>query len=96
MMEHTVTFSLKHEPGSPEEQEFLNAAGELASIPKVRDYCIRRQTSPKNPHTFGISMTFGNADDFQEYSNHPMHTAFIEKRWLTEVSNFQEADFEVI
>ncbi len=96
MIEHTVSFSLNHEPGSPEEQEFLDDAAKLASIPKVRDYIIRRQTSPKNAHAFGIFMKFYNTADFQEYCDHPMHVAFIEKRWLTEVSDFQEADFEAL
>lgn len=96
MIEHTVTFSLKHEPGSPEEQEFLNVAAALSGIPKVRDYSIRRQTSAKNRHTFGISMKFDSPADFQEYSDHPMHTTFIEDHWLTEVSDFQEADFETL
>ncbi len=96
MIEHTVTFSLKHPTGSPQEQEFLDAAAELAAIPKVRDYSIRRQTSPKNAHTFGISMKFDSVADFKEYADHPMHTAFIEKYWLTEVTDFQEADFEAL
>ncbi len=96
MIEHTVTFSLNHEPGSLGEKEFLNEAATLASIPKVLDYIIRRQTSAKNAHAFGISMKFDNATDFQEYCDHPVHLGFIEKHWLTEVSDFQEADFEAL
>ena len=96
MIEHTVTFSLKHGADSPEEKEFLDAAAELSTIPKVSDFCIRRQISPKNSHEFGISMKFPNAAELQAYSNHPMHQAFIEERWLSEVSDFQEADFEAL
>ena len=94
MIEHTVTFSLKHASGSQEEQKFLNSATKLASISKASDFCIRRQTSPKNSHEFGISMKFDNTADFQNYCEHPIHQAFIDERWLTEVSDFQEADFE--
>ncbi len=45
MIEHTVTFRLVHPAGSPEEAAFLAAARELAAIPGVRDFVIKRQTS---------------------------------------------------
>lgn len=96
MIEHTVTFSLKHASGSQEEHEFLDAAAELSSIPKVNDFCIRRQISPKNSHEFGISMKFAKAAELQAYSEHPAHQSFIKERWLTEVSDFQESDFEAL
>ncbi len=96
MIEHTVTFSLKHSAGSREEKEFLDTAAKLSSIPKVSEFCIRRQISPKNPHDFGISMKFENATELQAYCDHPIHQAFIGEHWLTEVSDFQESDFEVL
>ena len=94
MLEHTVTFALVHSPDSPEEAAFLAAARELFSIPGVLNFQIRRQTSPKNPHRFGIRMDFATAADFQSYCDHPDHVAFVNERWLKEVSDFQEADFE--
>ncbi|MFT5131418.1 MAG: hypothetical protein ACI8W8_005054 [Rhodothermales bacterium] len=93
-MEHTVTFHLKHASGSSAEAEFLAAAAELAAIPGVEDFQIRRQVSPKNAHTFGMSMTFARDAYFQAYCSHPSHSEFVEKRWLAEVDDFQEADFE--
>lgn len=93
-IEHTVTFRLKHASGSKEERAFLNAAAELASIPSVQDFQIRRQTSPKNTHTFGISMRFDSAAAYQAYNDDPLHVRFVEQRWLNEVVDFQEADFE--
>ncbi len=93
-IEHTVTFRLQHAPKSPEETDFLNAAAKLAEIPGVQDYQIRRQTSPKNSHTFGISMWFSTAQEFVDYSEHPAHVEFVQNRWLKEVADFQEADFE--
>ena len=95
-MEHTVTFRLKHPAGSPKEADFLSAAEELAAIPGVNDFQIRRQVSPKNSHAFGISMHFDSDQDFQAYSKHPLHDAFVQERWIPEVEDFQESDFEVI
>ena len=95
-MEHTVTFRLKHPSGSPKEADFLSTAGELAGIPGVKDFHIRRQVSPKNSHTFGISIHFDSDEDFQAYSRHPLHVAFVRERWILEVEDFQESDFEVM
>ena len=93
-MEHTVTFRLKHPAGSPKEADFLSAAEELAGIPGVKDFRIRRQVSQKNSHTFGLSIHFDSDEDFRAYSNHPLHDAFVQERWITEVEDFQESDFK--
>ena len=95
-MEHTVTFRLKHSTGSPAETDFLSALAELAEIPGVKNFRIRRQVSPKNSHTFGLSIYFDSDEDFRAYSNHPLHDAFVQKRWITEVEDFQESDFEAM
>jgi len=94
VIEHTVTFLLKHASGSSEEQTFLDAAAALVNIPGVKDFAIRRQTSPKNKHTFGIAMRFDTQAEYQAYTNHSEHAAFVQKYWLNEVVDFQEADFE--
>ena len=94
MIEHTVTFRLKHAAGSKEEASFLDAATELMSIPGVQDFQLRRQTSPKNSHTFGISMRFDSAAQYQAYNDHPLHVRFVQQRWINEVVDFQESDFE--
>ena len=93
-IEHTVTFRLIHAPGSPKEAGFLNVAAELAAIPGVQQFQIRRQTSSKNPHTFGISMQFATHSEFLAYCEHPAHMDFVQQRWLSEVAEFLEADFE--
>lgn len=93
MIEHTVTFSLIHPAGSPEEADFLATAAELASIPAVTEFRIRRQVSPKLSHSFGISMLFATQRDYDAYNRDPRHLHFVEERWLAEVSDFQEADF---
>lgn len=96
MIEHTVTFSLIHPAGSREERDFLQAAAALAGIPGVLDFAIRRQISPKLDHDFGITMRFRLQTDYDAYSAHPSHTAFVEDRWLKEVSRFQESDFTAL
>lgn len=93
MIEHTVTFSLVHAPGSAGERDFLDTAAKLSSIPGVRDFRIRRQISEKHPHAFHISMHFDSREDYDAYNAHPAHTDFVQERWLEEVSDFQEADF---
>ena len=92
-MEHTVTFRLKHSTGSPAETDFRSALEALAEIPGVKNFRIR-QVSPKNSHTFGLSMHFDSDEDFRAYSNHPLHDAFVQERWITEVEDFQEFDFK--
>lgn len=93
MIEHTVTFRLKYPPGSLEEAFFLAAAAELARLPSVRDFAIRRQVSPQLDHTHGITMKFATQADYDAYSAHPDHVAFVQTRWLREVEAFQESDF---
>ena len=96
MIEHTVTFELKHARNSLKEQAFLDAAFALAQIPGVKDFAIRRQTSPKNNHRFGITMCFDSKSLYEAYSSHPKHEDFIQRFWLDSVISFQEADFESI
>ena len=93
MIEHTVTLRLKHPPGSPEEATFLAAAAELAHLPGVRDFAIRRQVSPHLDHTHGITMKFASQADYDTYTTHPDHLTFVQTRWLPEVAAFQESDF---
>ncbi len=93
MIEHTVTFSLAHASGSSEETNFLQTADKLKAIPGVLNYKIQRQVSEKHPHQFRITMAFATKSEYDGYCAHPLHMAFVEKRWLKEVSDFQEADF---
>ena len=94
MIRHTVVFKLKHAPGSEEEHAFLQAAKGLAKIPVVRNFESLRQTSKKNSYQFGLSMEFGNTQDYEIYNKHPDHVAFVQSRWLQEVSDFMEIDYE--
>lgn len=94
MIRHTVVFRLKHAPGSDAERDFLRAACELASIPGVQKFECLRQVSAKNPYSFGLSMEFDDAKAYALYSDHPDHTAFVQQRWIPEVAEFMEIDYE--
>jgi Stress responsive A/B Barrel Domain len=91
---HTVAFTPKHAPGSPEEADFLAAAARLAEIPGVDAFEILRETSPKNDYRFGISMEFAGRDAYAAYNEHPDHVRFVQERWLVEVQDFLEIDYE--
>jgi hypothetical protein len=96
MIRHTVAFRLKHAPGSEAERDFLRAACELVKIEGVQKFEYLRQTSPKNPFAFGLSMEFTDAAAYAFYNDHPDHTAFVQQRWIPEVAEFMEIDYERI
>jgi hypothetical protein len=93
VIRHTVVFSLKHAPGSAEEQAFLDAALILAVIPGVEKFERLRQVSPKADYAFGFSMEFADMVAYDGYNNHPDHVAFVRDRWVPEVAKFQEIDY---
>ena len=93
MIRHTVIFNLKHAPGSPEEQTFLNDALVLTKIPTVRKFEQLRQVSKKNSFSFGFSMEFDDQAAYDAYNGHRLHVAFVADRWVPEVSDFLEIDY---
>ena len=94
MIRHTVVFRLKHATDSAEERKFLLDALCLAAIPGVEKFEQLRQTSPKNDFRFGFSMEFADAAVYDAYSDHPVHVQFVEERWIPEVEEFMEIDYE--
>ncbi len=93
---HTVSFTLSHDPGSPEEADFLAANRRLAEIPGVESFEVVREVSPKNGFRFGCSMEFAGPDAYQAYNEHPDHVAFVRDRWEAEVKDFLEIDYEAL
>jgi hypothetical protein len=91
---HTVVFTLAHSDGSPEEADFLATAGALSAIPGVEAFQILREISAKNAYRFGISMEFAGPEAYAAYNEHPDHVDFVNERWLPEVSDFLEVDYE--
>ena|SRR5260221_5700777 len=90
---HTVTFALRHEPGSDAERSFLAAAERLADIPGVERFEVLREVSPKNDFRFGISMELADDTAYAAYNEHPDHVRFVEERWIPEVTDFLEIDY---
>lgn len=93
MIRHTVMFTLKHAARSAEETDFLEAALQLAEIPTVKKFEQLRQVSPKCDHQFGFSMEFDSQSDYETYNEHPIHSQFVNERWIPEVAAFQEIDY---
>jgi hypothetical protein len=93
---HTVVFALSHPEGSPAEADFLATAGGLSALPGVEAFQILRETSPKNTYRFGISMEFAGPEAYTAYNEHPDHVRFVNDRWLPEVSDFLEVDYETL
>jgi hypothetical protein len=92
---HSVIFNLKHPRGSAEEAQFLeDGRSILASIPVVRNFKVYRQVSPKNEYAFGFSMEFSGSADYEAYDVHPLHKQFVNERWIHEVEQFLEIDYE--
>lgn len=94
MIQHTVVFRLRHPRGSPSEHDFLAAARKLADIPGVQQFQSLRQVSTGNPYHFGLSMVFDNEAAYQLYNEHPAHQAFVAERWVPEVAEFMEIDYQ--
>ena len=91
---HTVVFILAHPDGSPEEADFLTAAAALAAIPRVEEFEQLREVSPKNAYRHAISMEFADRAAYEGYNGHPDHVRFVQERWLAEVTDFLEIDYE--
>lgn len=93
VIQHTVSFALRHPAHSPEERAFLaDAAEALTSIPWVNDFRISEQVSPASAHRFQFSMVFADEAEYSAYNEHPTHISFVETRWVPEVVSFQELD----
>jgi hypothetical protein len=90
---HTVVFTLSHPEGSAEEADFLATAARLSAIAGVETFEILHEVSPKNDYRFGISMEFADRAAYEAYNDHPEHVAFVQGRWIPEVSDFLEIDY---
>ena len=94
MIRHTVVFKLKHPAGSKPELDFLRSTQKLLQIPTVKNFECLRQISEKNGYDFGLSMEFESFDDYATYNKHPLHVEFVQTRWIPEVTDFMEIDYE--
>ena len=95
-IQHMVIFNLPYKKGSSKAVKFLNDGNRiLTGIPVVRDFQVFLQVSSKNDYQYGFSMVFTDQDDYDTYNYHPDHVAFVEERWMKEVTDFLEIDFKV-
>ena len=94
MIRHTVVFKLRHAAGSQAEGDFLRAARKLSAIPAVRNFECLRQVGAKNSFDFGLSMEFASRQDYEAYDADPDHVHFVRTRWVPEVADFIEIDYE--
>ncbi|MDG3583918.1 Dabb family protein [Galbibacter pacificus] len=90
---HTVFFKLKHPQGSEAEKVFLEKAVALKSISTVMNMTCVKEIGKKNDFDWGLTMQFKNQTDYDTYSNHPDHVAFVENVWKKEVADFMEIDY---
>lgn len=93
MIRHSVILKLKADLNSADKQAFFDAVDKLALVPDVQKFEFLKQISPKNKFEFGISMEFDNQEQYDFYSNHPEHVAFIQNFWMKNVEAFLEIDY---
>jgi len=94
-VQHMVIFNLSYPIVSAEAQKFIQDGTRiLTGIPVVKNFQAFNQVSKKNKYQYGFSMVFANQADYTTYNNHPDHVAFVQNRWLKEVNDFLEIDFE--
>ena len=96
MIRHSVILKLNDSINSDEKQAFFNAVAQLSAIPYVQKFEVLKQISPKNKFEYGISMEFDNQEQYDSYSNHPDHVAFVQNFWMNNVEDFLEIDYQFL
>jgi len=94
-IQHMVIFNLPYPKESSKAIKFIQDGTRiLTEIPVVQNFQAFNQVSIKNKFQYGFSMVFANPEDYKTYNNHPDHVAFVQDRWMKEVTDFLEIDFE--
>lgn len=96
MIRHSVILKLKADLNSADKQAFFDAVDKLAAIPDVQKFEVLKQISPKNKFEYGISMEFDNQEQYDIYSIHADHQAFIQNFWIKSVEDFLEIDYVLL
>lgn len=96
MIRHSVILNLKTELSLKDKQAFFEAVDKIANIPDVQKFEVLKQISSKNKFEYGISMEFDNQEQYDVYSNHAEHIAFIQNFWMKSVEDFLEIDYTVL
>ena len=90
MIQHTVAFRLD---GAADADAFWRRVDALSEIGGVRQFQVLRQVGQKNDFTHALSMYFESEADYDGYSDHPDHVAFVQEVWLPSVADFVELDY---
>lgn len=93
MIRHSVILQLKPSLSAEAVANFFYEANKLAAIPGVQRFECLQQVSPKNKFEYGISMEFETKEQYDAYTNHPDHVAFVQQHWLPCVEEFLEIDY---
>lgn len=96
MIRHSVILTLKSSLSHEDKTQYFDAVNELKQIPGVQKFEVLKQTSAKNPFEFGISMEFESQEAYDLYTNHSLHSAFVEKYWAACVEDFLEIDYQIL
>ena len=95
MIRHSVILKFKDGISPTEKQDFFDAVNTLVNIEGVQKFEVLKQISTKNHFEYGISMEFDTTEQYDFYSNHPIHVTFVENFWLKSVADFLEIDYEL-
>ncbi|MCP9761540.1 Dabb family protein [Lacihabitans soyangensis] len=93
MIRHSVILKLKNTIGVEEKLAFFDAVDKLKDIPDVKRFEVMNQISSKNKFEYGISMEFDIQEQYDTYTNHPFHVAFVQNFWIPNVEDFLEIDY---
>lgn len=94
MIRHSVILTLYSSLSPSEKMQFFAAVAELKQISGVQKFEVLKQTSQKNPFQYGISMEFESQEAYELYTNHSLHSAFVDKYWAACVKDFLEIDYQ--
>ena len=93
MITHTVQFRFKPGLSETEKASFMEVLHGLSSIPGVLNFGIFQQVSAGNNFEYLATMRFRGREEYQAYSDHPRHAAFIKDQWVPKVEAFLEGDY---
>lgn len=96
MIRHSVILILKPELDNNQKIAFFEAVNTLKTILGVQKFEVLKQISSKNKFEYGISMEFDTQTDYDDYSVHPKHVAFIQNFWIKSVEDFLEIDYTLL
>ena len=94
MIEHTVTFRLKHPAASAEETAFLDAAAKLAAIPGVREVFAGEAIKDGARYRYCWNVRFCHPAVVDSYRDHPDHVAFADDRFRPVAADRISIDFQ--